>query len=176
MGRYNDIWTRVKEFEELDKERKRKRREEKLNELELQKSEDKEIPIVDDSSLIEEVIEGEEDDESINWSTMDYRVVKEYTPPLFNPGEPNLSKNGALKKYKDRFSKYLTFVDSVKYIRSNKYCSILALATTSNVFLNIWGSRQNISNALKELQSIGLIKKYSDYYQTGICKQYYYYI
>ena len=52
VGRYNDIWTRVKEFEELDKERKRKRREEKLNELELQKSEDKEIP----SRLIGEMV------------------------------------------------------------------------------------------------------------------------
>ena len=33
MGRYNDIWTRIKEFEEVGKEKRRQSREEKLKEL-----------------------------------------------------------------------------------------------------------------------------------------------
>ena len=55
---------------------------------------------------------------------MDYKIIKNYKVPPFNPGTPNLEKNGALKKYKDRFGKYLAFIDAVKYYRSSKYCSI----------------------------------------------------
>ena len=34
MGKYDDIWTRVKEFEDAKKERKKKSREEKVKEVE----------------------------------------------------------------------------------------------------------------------------------------------
>ena len=34
MGKYNDIWTRVKGFEETKKTRKKKSREEKIKEVE----------------------------------------------------------------------------------------------------------------------------------------------
>ena len=102
--------------------------------------------------------------------------LREFNKPYCLRITPNLKKNGALKKYKDRFSKYLAFVDCVKYYRSSKYCSILALATTSQTLLNIWGSEQNVSNALNKLEEIGLIKEYSGYYQTGMCKLYCYFV
>ena len=86
-----------------------------------------------------------------------------------------MTHNGAWKKYKERFGKYLAFIDSVKYIRSSKYCTILALATTSQLLINIWGSEKNVSNALKELKEIGLLKDYNEYYQTGMCKLYCYF-
>ena len=174
MGKYNDIWSRVNEYEVSEKKRKSTYREEKRKQFEKEKNESN-LPQVEDWSLSDEIVEGEEEALPL-WVTTDYKIIKRYEVPPFNPGTPNLEKNGALKKYKDRFGKYLAFVDSVKYYRSNKHCSILALATTSQVFLNIWGSEQNVSNALHKLEEIGLIKEYISYYQTGMCKLYCYFV
>ena len=175
MGKYNDIWIKVKEAETADKERKRKNREEKRKQLEEKRMKII-FPQVEDLSLSDDVADGDCEYTLPIWETTDYRVVKDYVPPVFNPGIPNIEKNGALKKYRERFSKYLAFIDCVKYYRSSKYCSILALATTSSVLLNIWGSEQNVSNALSKLEEIGLIKECDSYYQTGICKLYYYFV
>ena len=173
MGKYNDIWTKIKESEKIDKERKSKIREEKKKQLEEIRTTPSQI---EDWNLYDEAIEKGREDTLPVWATTDYRVIKDYVPPLFNPGIPNTEKNGALKKYRDRFSKYLAFIDCVKFYRSSKYCSILALATTSSALLNIWGSEQNVSNALDKLEEIGLIKECDSYYQTGICKLYYYFV
>ena len=175
MGKYNDIWIKVKEAEKADKERKAKNREEKRKQLEERRCETS-FCEVEDWSLSDEEVEGEDENTLPVWETTDYRVVKDYVLPVFNPGSPNIGKNGALKKYRDRFGKYLAFIDCVKYYRSSKYCSILALATTSSILLNIWGSEQNVSNALSKLEEIGLIKEYDSYYQTGVCKLYYYFV
>lgn len=131
MGTYSEIWNRVQEFEDEQKEFKKLQREEKLKSI----SKAEEVSLgLEDSSLSDEIIEGEEATELNHiGSLIDYRIIKEYKVPEFNPGKPNLKKNGALKKYKDRFGKYLAFIDCVKFYRSSKYCSILALATTSNV-------------------------------------------
>ena len=166
MGKYNDIWTRVEGFEEAKKTRKKKSREEKIKEVEV-------------STLNEENAFSETEEVggiSSFRSTIDYRIIKDYEVPLFAPEAPNMVDNGAWKKYKERYGKYLAFIDSVKYIRSSKHCTILALATTSQWLSNIWGSSRNISNALKTLQEIGLIKIYSSYFQTGMCMLYCYYV
>ena len=174
MGKYNDIWSRINECDESEKKRKSTSREEKRKRLEEEKLAEM-FPRVEDRSLSDETIEGEEETISL-WTTTDYKTIKNYEVPPFVPGTPNLEKNGALKKYKERFGKYLAFVDSVKYYRSNKYCSVLALATTSQVFLNIWGSEMNVSNAFSKLEEIGLIKEYIGYYQTGMCKLHCYFV
>ena len=101
MGKYNDIWIRVKEYDKAEKERKRKQRAEKRKQLE-ERHHEMTVPIVEDVSLIDESVRGEDEDTLPLWATTDYRVVKNYVPPVFNPGVPNLKKNGALKKYKDR--------------------------------------------------------------------------
>ena len=175
MGKYNDIWTRVKEYDKAEKKRKIKNRKEKRKQFDSGRK-SIECRQVEDLGLCDETIERESDDTLPFWVTTDYRVVKDYVPPVFNPGVPNTEKNGALKKYRDRFSKYLAFIDCVKHYRSSKYCSILALATTSSALLNIWGSEQSVSNALSKLEEIGLIKECDSYYQTGICKLYYYFV
>ena len=174
MGKYNDIWVRVNEYERLEKEYKRKKREEKRKQLEAKKNETV-IVQVEDLSLSDETVEGEKDETLPLGMVMDYKIIKNKVPPPFVPGTPNLEQNGALKKYKDRFGKYLAFIDCVKYYRSKKHCSILALATTSQALLNIWGSEQNVSNALHKLEEIGLLQEYSSYYQTGMCKWYCYF-
>ena len=174
MGVYNEIWKRVKEFEDAEKERKKELREKKLKEL---SNPEEDSSIVEDQNLCDESVEGEQEKELAHISNLiDYRIIKEYTPPLFNPGKPNEEVHGAVKKYKDRFGKYLALIDCVKFYRSSKYCSILALATTSSVLLSIWGSPRNISNALSELEKIGLITEYDGSFQTGFCKRYCYYI
>ena len=175
MSNYSEIWNRVKKFEDVQKELKRKRSERKLKSV----SKMEEVSLeVEDLTLSDEAVESEDEENELIHigNAIDYRTIKEYQVPPFNPGKPNLVKNGALKKYKDRFGKYLAFIDCVKFYRSSKYCSILAIATTSNALLSIWGSEKNISNALKELKNIGLLSDYNNYYQTGICKQYCYYI
>jgi len=176
MGTYNDIWSRACQFADSGKEHKRKAREEKVNQRVCKRmGEEVEVQRVEELCSDDET--GYEEDEKFSLGTVtDFRVVKDYEVPSFMPGTPNLTKNGALKKYKERFSKYLAFIDCVKYYRSSKYCSILALATTSCALMNIWGSEKNVSNALKELKAIGLIEEYSSYYQTGMCKLYFYYV
>lgn len=42
--------------------------------------------------------------------------------------------------------------------------------------MKIWGSTRNVSNAFKTLEEIGLIKEFDGYYQTGMCKLYYYFV
>jgi len=175
LGRYNDIWTRIKEFEEVGKEKRRQSREQKLKELEANICGENLDVELDDFDLDAD-FSAAEDEKALTLHDIDFRVIKEYEVPVFSPGTPNLNQPGALKKYQNRFGKYLAFIDTIKYFRSSEYCSVLAIATTSSVLLNIWGSEKNISNALKELKVIGLIKDYNDYYQTGICKQYCYYI
>lgn len=165
MGKYNDIWTRVKDFEENKKAHKKNPREEKSKDIEGYTA-----------ALEPTEVEVTTEESPLIGSTMDYRIIKNYVVPPFIPGLPNMEKNGAWKKYKDRFGKYLAFIDSVKYIRSSKYCTVLALATTSQWLINIWGSSKNVSNALKELQKIGLIKVYDPNFQTGMCMLYCYYV
>ena len=176
MGSYNDIWIRVKEFENVKKETRRKARKEKSKEVESRITGNVCTPVLGDSDLTSASYDDEAIEQAATLSPIDYRIIKDYEVPPFVPGEPNLAQPGALQKYKNRFSKYLAFIDSVKYFRSSKYCSVIAIATTSNVLLNIWGSPMNISNALKELKEMGLIEDYNDYYQTGMCKQYCYFV
>ena len=175
MGKYNDIWTRVNEYDKAEKARKSRARDEKRKKIEDKRSEIL-FTQIEDASLSGEMVAGEENEVLPLWVTTDFKIIKNYILPPFKPGVPNLEKNGALKKYKDRFGKYLAFIDCVKYYRSSKYCSVLALATTSQTLLNIWGSEQSVSNALSKLEEIGLIKEYNGYYQTGMCKLYCYFV
>ena len=74
MGKYNDIWIRVKEYDKAEKERKRKQRAEKRKQLEERRHE-MTVPIVEDVSLIDESVRGEDEDTLPLWATTDYRVV-----------------------------------------------------------------------------------------------------
>ena len=77
MGKYNDIWTRVSEYDEADKARKRADREEKRKQLEEKRKET--LPTqVEDISLSDEIIEGEEEEPLPLWGTTDYKIIKNY--------------------------------------------------------------------------------------------------
>jgi len=172
MGKYNDIWIKINEYEGSENERKKKVRDEKRKES-LSKRTVKSSKDLSDEEITEELV----CEESPVSKAIDYMIVKNVPTPPFVPGDvPGLEHNGDLKKYKDRFSSYLAFIDCVKYFRSKEHCTILALATTSNVFLNIWGSTRNVSNRFDELEEIGLIKVFDPHHQTGMCKLYYYFV
>lgn len=172
MGKYNDIWIKINEYEGSENERKKKVRDEKRKES-LSKRTVKSSKDSSDEEITEELV----CEESPVSKAIDYMIVKNVPTPPFVPGDvPGLEHNGDLKKYKDRFSSYLAFIDCVKYFRSKEHCTILALATTSNVFLNIWGSTRNVSNRFDELEKIGLIKVFDPHHQIGMCKLYYYFV
>ena len=75
MGKYNDIWIRVKEYDKAEKERKRKQRAAKRKQLEEKRNETI-IPLVEDVSLNDESVAGEDEDTLPLWATTDYRGVK----------------------------------------------------------------------------------------------------
>ena len=76
MGRYNDIWTRVDQYDQNEKARKRKSREEKRKLREdKRKNEELDIPQVEDLSLNDEIVEGEEQP-SVLWKTTDFKIIK----------------------------------------------------------------------------------------------------
>ena len=167
MGRYNDIWVRTQAYEKAEKEKKKETREKiraKQN-SELSNEEDN-LGLAEDERVLG------------MWETLDHKIIKKYVPPLFNP-EPLPEKDpkakGAVTKYKKRYAQYLAFIDSVKYIRSREYCTVLALATTSKMLQNIFGEPKSVSNALGALEKIGLIKEYTHTWQTGYCKLYCYF-
>ena len=167
MGVLTDIWESQKKWDELEKERKRKRREAKLRKKQLENEE----VIVDDETG--EVIKTES---NIIYSggVLCYR---KYDVPEFVEEEPKLKKNGELtKRFIERYSKYLAFVNFIKYIRSKKYFSILTLAQTSRPLIAIWGSQPQVKTALDELQEMKLIIKDSDSYQKGVAGKSYVYI
>ena len=167
MGILTDIWESQKKWDELEKERKRKRREEKLRKKQLKN---------------EEVIVDEETGEVIKKeSNLIYYggvlCYKKFDAPEFVEEEPKLKVNGELtERFRIRYSKYLAFVNFVKYIRPKKYFPILTLAQTSGPLLAIRDSQAQVKTALDELQKMKLIVKDSDSYQKGVAGKSYVYI
>lgn len=102
-------------------------------------------------------------------------TIDNYVVPPFNPDQPNYEAKGAFTKHKKKYGQYLAFISKVQYFRSSKKCTILALATTSRVFLKLWGSSQLISLRFHDLIDMGLMEVEDPYYQTGICMTYRYY-
>ena len=167
MGVLTDIWESQKKWDELEKERKRKRREAKLRKKQLEN---------------EEVIVDEETGEVIKTeSNIIYSggvlCYRKYDVPEFVEEKPKLKVNGEpTERFRIRYGKYLAFVNFIKYIRSKKYFSILTLAQTSRPLIAIWGSQPQVKTALDELQEMKLIIKDSDSYQKGVAGKSYVYI
>lgn len=167
MGILTDIWESQKKWDELEKERKRKRREAKLKKKQLENEE----VIVDEETG--EVIKTES---NIIWygGVLCYR---KYDAPEFVEEEPKHKVNGELtERFRIRYSKYLAFVNFVKYIRPKKYFPILTLAQTLGPLIAIWDSQPQVKTALDELQKLKLIVKDSDSYQKGVAGKSYVYI
>ena len=109
MGSYNDIWTRVKEFENAKKETRRKAREEKTKEVASKITKNACTPILDDPDLTGASYGDKVIEQTTTLLPIDYRIIKVYDVPPFVPGEPNLSQPAALQKYKNPSSRYSSF-------------------------------------------------------------------
>ncbi len=100
------------------------------------------------------------DGRKYNWRP---ETVDDYTLPEFKIIESNAK--GANGKLKNKLSKVLAFINEVKFIRATKGCTIMPISVTSKTNLLIWGSKINVSNAIKLMEQIGLISLESNFYR-----------
>lgn len=100
------------------------------------------------------------DGRQYNWRP---ETIDDYTVPEFKITESNAK--GANAKLKNKLSKVLAFIDEIKFIRAMKGCTIMPISVTSKSNLLIWGSKANVSNAIKLMEQIGLISLESNFYR-----------
>lgn len=112
----------------------------------------------------------------------DFHLTKPERPTkdvYFNPF--NIPESRQKSKTKEYLSKVLAFIDLKKRSRFSDGITIMPIATTSKRLSTIWGSQQNISNAIKYMIKIGLLAEYDATYQFNAyydkdnkCKMYAY--
>ena len=83
-------------------------------------------------------------------------TVDDPEPPVFNPILGNGTNARSLQRR--QFSKILTFIRLTQKRRSKDGCTIIYIPTTSPENHRIWGSTENVSNAIEDMKSIGLIR------------------
>lgn len=84
-------------------------------------------------------------------------------PIYFNDFQIPTSRS--LKYVKERLSKILAFIDSVKQIRFSDGITVMPISCTNSTMLSITGSHMNASNLIKAMKQIGLITIYDEHYQ-----------
>ena len=82
--------------------------------------------------------------------------IEEYIPPVFTV--PVRKGKGAKTTLHKQFAKILTFVKFAQKRRYKDSCTILSIPTTSAENEWIWGSRANVSNAIKLMIEMKLIE------------------
>lgn len=90
----------------------------------------------------------------------------------------------SVKCTREKLSKVLAFIDSVKHIRTADCCTgNMPISTTNKRLISICGSQRNVSNLIKFMKQINLISDCNTDYQFNannkeynISKTYYYYI
>lgn len=105
--------------------------------------------------------------EKYGWSNNDYdwkpKTLTHYDVPEFCIKESNVA--GAKKKREDKLGKILAFVDHIKYMRSNTYCTVMPISVNSRALLSIWGSHQNVSRAIDYMIEMGLLESEDEAYR-----------
>lgn len=105
--------------------------------------------------------------EKYGWSNNDYdwkpKTLTYYDVPEFCIKESNVA--GAKKKREDKLGKILAFVDHIKYMRSNTYCTVMPISVNSRALLSIWGSHQNVSRAIDYMIEMGLLESEDEAYR-----------
>lgn len=91
--------------------------------------------------------------------------VNNYVLPTFTIKES--SAKGAETKLKNKLSKVLAFIDSVKHKRFKTGCTIMPISVTNKDNLAIWQNEKGVSRAIDFMIEIGLISVESDKYQFG---------
>ena len=97
----------------------------------------------------------QEEDQQNNWKP---EKIKDYILPKINfqkLTEPN----------KKKYSKVLSFIDLLKYIRYNEGCTKISIPTTNKRFLSICGNNREVSRIIQFMKQLNLIEVYDDNYQ-----------
>ena len=98
----------------------------------------------------------------ISWEP---QKVEVYTLPEFVIKESKAK--GAETKLKNKLSKVLAFIDSVKHKRFKAGCTIMPISVTNKENLAIWSNEKGVSRAIDYMIEIGLISNENDKYQFG---------
>ena len=98
----------------------------------------------------------------ISWEP---QKVDNYVLPEFVIKESEA--NGAETKLKNKLSKVLAFIDSVKHKRSKTGCTIMPISVTNKDNLAIWKNEKGVSRAIAYMLEIGLLSIENDKYQFG---------
>ena len=89
--------------------------------------------------------------------------INDYVLPAFNI--PTSAAKGYDALLKKQLSKILTFIKFTQKRRYKDGCTAINIPTTSAENEWIWGSRANISNAIKLMETIGLIEVFDSYFR-----------
>lgn len=91
--------------------------------------------------------------------------VDSYILPEFKIKESKAK--GAEAKLKNKLSKVLAFIDSVKHKRFKTGCTVMPISVTNKDNLAIWDNEMGVSRAIAYMTEIGLISIENDKYQFG---------
>ncbi len=104
-------------------------------------------------------------DFTINKTSWEPQKVDIYTLPEFIVNESKA--NGGETKLKNKLSKVLAFIDSVKHKRFKTGCTVMPISVTNKENLAIWSNEKGVSRAIDYMMEIGLISIENDKYQFG---------
>ncbi len=104
-------------------------------------------------------------DFTVNKTSWEPQKVDIYTLPEFIIKESKAK--GAETKLKNKLSKVLAFIDSVKHKRFKTGCTVMPISVTNKENLAIWSNEKGVSRAIDYMIEIGLIGIENDKYQFG---------
>lgn len=115
--------------------------------------------------IADRLTDGKDHDFSTNKGNWEPTNADNYLLPVFTIKESHAK--GAETKRKNKLSKVLAFIDSVKHKRLKTGCTIMPISITNKDNLAIWENEMGVSRAIKYMIEIGLISVESDSYQFG---------
>lgn len=100
---------------------------------------------------------------TVNRMSWEPQKVDNYALPTFTIKESKAK--GAETKLKNKLSKVLAFIDSVKHKRFKTGCTVMPISVTNKDMLAIWENEMGVSRAIAYMIEIGLISIENDKYQ-----------
>lgn len=100
---------------------------------------------------------------AVNKISWEPQKLDHYVLPEFIVKESKAK--GAETKLKNKLSKVLAFIDSVKHKRFKTGCTVMPISVTNKDMLAIWDNEMGVSRAIAYMIEIGLISIENDKYQ-----------
>lgn len=115
--------------------------------------------------IADRLIDKKDYDFTINKDHWEPQKIDNYVLPVFVIKESQAK--GAETKRKNKLSKVLAFIDSVKHKRYKSGCTVMPISVTNKDNLAIWENEKGVSRAISYMIEIGLISIENDKYQFG---------